>query len=120
MKLHSTVQSWKPHLVYNLPTGHTKLALWQTLVLYNLSALVLLVTTQITLDFGQEVLYTNHTTAFAPQFAFHVPVQAAGHIEHHPLLTFQRGIRLLQSYIGCIQLQLLILLIALSLGLLIL
>ena len=92
MKLHSTVQSWKPHLVYNLPTGHTKLALWQTLVLYNLSALVLLVTTQITLDFGQEVLYTNHTTAFAPQFAFHVLVRAVGDIKHHLVLSFKKKI----------------------------
>ena len=58
------------------------------------SALILLETTIIILDFDQEVPCTNHTTALGPHFTFHVPVQAVGHIERHLVLTFERGINL--------------------------
>ena len=76
----------------------------QTLAAYNPSVLLLLTTTLIALDFDQEVLYTNYTTALVPQFTFYVPIQAVGQVEHYPILTFQRGGNPQQSCVGCVQL----------------
>ena len=110
--------------MYILPTGQPKSAPWQTLAMYNLSGLVPLVTTLITLDFDQKVPYNNHTTALGPKFTwymkFHILFQAVGHIENHPIPTSRRGINLLQSYVRFVQLWSLIPLMTLSLGLFIL
>ena len=66
VELHSTVQTWTSCLVYILPTGQAKSALWHILAAYNPTTLVLFTTTLIKLDFSQEVPYTNHTTEPAP------------------------------------------------------
>ena len=90
------------------------------LAAYKSSALVLLATTLITLDVHHEVPYNSLIIALMPQFTFHVPVQAVGDIEYHFVLSFQRGINLLQSCVRCVELQSFILFKTLSLGLLIL
>ena len=86
MELHSIIQNLISHLGYILPIDQLKLVPRQKVAMYNLSALVLFITTLITLDFDQEVPYTNYTTAFMPQFIFYIPVQAVGYIEHHIVL----------------------------------